>query len=230
MDDNQFFDSLRKKGEEQAQSAADDAMKKSTKGWLARADSEQKFALYALGFALAIGPLGQGVVAATGGLFKEASVPSTQQLKAVGWLFLIAAPVAFPVLTATLMSSVRGRGAQYQGRTILFAAAFAALLGAGVAGGAQNNLAGDVYCYAEAHGLQVTYEKECRAFNTLGFDTAVLEANQKTGNPYAKAGSILMFAAIFTIDARGAVMVIAAVIAAYAVGYLIRREYEAGIA
>jgi hypothetical protein len=222
--DGDLSDLFKKFSNERVTKAADDAIKSSTAGWLARADARQRLALSALAFALAIGPLGQGLLAASGALFDEAAVPTTQQLRAVGWLFLIAAPVVLPILGYMFFGEVDGAGpARMSPRSLLFLCAFLAIVGASVAGGASQNLAADTYCYADLHGLEVHYEQQCRKFDDLGFMKATENAMQKTSNPYARAGAVLVVAAIFTIDARGALMVVAAALAAWAVGYLLRR-------
>lgn len=65
---------------------ADEALDHTFSGWLARTDENQKLALVGLAFALALGPLGQGLLAAFGVLFDKAAVPNTQQIEATWWL------------------------------------------------------------------------------------------------------------------------------------------------
>ena len=205
----QGLDSLLERG-------GDKALEHTFKGWLSRADDNQKFALIALAFALALGPLGQGLLAALGVLFNDASIPSTVQLEATFWLILITLPIALPVFVCVA----------YWGRLSLYGMAFVVALCVFWGVSQQdyvNTQRGDVYCYAELHGLETTYESECREFNQRGFAS---DASQIHGPPPAAAGMLAGLAFSYTAEARGFLMAFCGVVAAASIGYLVRRQME----
>jgi hypothetical protein len=196
---------------------ADAAIKSGLAGWWARADENQKAAVVGLAVAAAIGPLGQGIAGAFGVLFKEAALPSGKQVEAVFWLFLITLPVVAFILA---LMTLAGRMA---GPAVLIAAGAASYFGGvWMASASIPDHLGDLYCYATLRSGGVHYEKACREFDTLGF---LSHTQGSVGNP-SKSADIFGWAAVYTADARGEVMLFAAIVGAIAGGYLLRRALE----
>lgn len=194
---------------------ADTAIEGSTAGWLARADDNQKIALIGLAAAAAIGPAGQGILAALGALFKSAAVPSGDQLMAVTWLLVITAPVAAWCFVFALAA---GRGSF---ASVLAIAGVAAYLGGVLLAslGIPAQL-GDLYCFASFTPAGVEYEHACRAFDALGF---LGKAAPYLGSPSGSA-KIAEWAMVYVADARGSAMALAGILAGLSAGYLVRRE------
>lgn len=194
----------------------DRALEAGAAGWWSSLDESQKFAVGALGFAAAIGPIGQGLVAALGSLFKPA-IPSSTQVEAVFWLFLITLPLAAGVLVFVLAA---GRGPL--GGVLAFTGGVTFIAGAAMASIAIPDKLGDFYCYADFSGGAIVYEQQCRDFDSLGFVTQTHDiAGSASGAP-----EVVGWAFVYVADARGFVMAMASVIAAVAAGYLIRREMD----
>lgn len=195
---------------------ADEVLDHTFKGWLSRTDESQKAALVGLAFALALGPLGQGLAAAFGVLFDEASIPSTQQLEATWWLVVITLPVALPVFVCVAFWGRWSQGA-------IAAVVIACVIWAVGQQDTVNTQRGNLYCYAELNGLEASYESKCRKFDQYGF---LSDAQRIQGPPQARAGLLTGLAFAYTADARGALMAVCGVIAAICLGYLVRRQME----
>lgn len=193
---------------------ADKAVVAGLSGWWARRSETEKTATALIAFAITIGPLGMGLLAAAGALFNS-EVPNGRQVAAVFWLFLIAAPLAAFCL---VFVSTAGKHAAVP--VALGLAAVAAVL---VSGGLTNSpipseLAG-LYCYAGLGGGEIVYEAQCRKFDNAGF----VAANRGRTSP---SGGALVFASAvaYTADARGSIMAAAAILASIGVGLLIREN------
>ena len=196
------------------ESQADAAIKRGLAGWWAQADEGQKFATAGLTAAAVLGPLGQGILAAFGVLFSEAALPSSKQIAAVFWLFVITLPVAAWILVVVLAVGKMAFPA------VLVGAGIAAYLGGQLMSSPSiPQKVGDLYCYASLGSNGVHYESYCRDFDTAGF---VSHTYDKVGKPSGSA-DIFGWAVAYTSDARGSIMVLASIIAAISAGYLIRR-------
>lgn len=191
---------------------ADKALEHAVSGWWERRSSTERTATALIAFGLAIGPLGQGLFAALGALYRN-SIPSTRQLEAVWWLLVTTAPLAGGVFTAAL------RFGRHHPMHVLVPAALAALLAGFVAASspAATELAG-FYCYADFDGTAPVYESACREFDHRGF---VAENRPYAGSPSGSA-RILASAVAYTVDARGTLMVVASVSVSVGLGLLLR--------
>jgi len=194
--------------------AADKVVKTGFTGWWATTDDNQKLAWYAILAGALIGPLGQGVPATFGALYKS-PVPSGMQLEAVFWLLLITAPVAAFIIVGWLAAGHMPGGAA------LILAAGVCVLAGGVMNSASipKSLAG-VYCYADASGAPPVYESACREFNNAGF---YAENAERVGNP-SESANVFSSAVAYTADSRGSLMVFASILASLGVAHLVRRE------
>ena len=195
---------------------ADKLLDHTFKGWLSRTDESQKFALVALAAALALGPLGQGLLAALGVLFDDASIPSTQQVEATWWLVLITLPIALPVFVCVAFWGRWSTGG------IALAVGLCVIWGVSQQD-AVDTQRGNLYCYAELNGLEAGYESTCRDFDQRGF---VSDASRIHGPPEATAGLLAGLAFSYTADSRGLLMALCGVVAAASIGYLVRRQME----
>jgi hypothetical protein len=197
-----------------AEKQADKLIKKGLAGWWARADDAQKFGVVGLSVAAAIGPLGQGLAGGFGILFSEAALPSSKQLAAVAWLFVITLPVAAWILVVVL-----GFGKMPGGGLLALAAGAAVLAGWVMQSPSIPTKLGDLYCYASVNSSGAYYEQTCRDFDAAGFVS-------ETYDKVSPSGSLDVFgwAVAYTADARGLLMVVASIIAALSVSTLIRRE------
>jgi hypothetical protein len=202
---------------DQAEARADKAIQAGLAGWWARADDNQKLAWKGLAAAAALGPLGQGLLAAAGILFAAAAIPTTDQLTAVVWLFLIAAPVALWCFT---MGAFLGTGSFATAAVVAGAASYVG--GALLAGGGVPAQLGDLYCFAAFTPTGIEYEHACRAFDALGF---LHNARPYIGSVSGSA-KVAEWALVYTADARGTAMATAAVIGGFSAGYLARRATE----
>jgi hypothetical protein len=193
---------------------ADKAVKAGLSGWWAKRSSTEQAATALIGVALAIGPLGQGLLAAFGALFKD-EIPSSKQIEALIWLLWITLPLAAFVFIVVWLP---GKAAM---PVTLIVAGIAALAGAYLTKntGAPTKLAG-IYCYAEASGGRVVYEQQCRDFNNAGF---IAENAPRVGNP-SQSPQIYSSALAYTVDARGSVMAFAAILAAIGLGLIARQR------
>ena len=194
---------------------ADRAIHSGLRAWWENTDENQKVAITGLGVAAAIGPLGQGILASVGMLFSKAALPSSEQLQAVYWLFVITLPVAIGVALFVFLAGRVGVPV-----ILIWVGPLTLAAGAAMASTPAPLALGDLYCYASYEGgLQVEYEDECRTFDTLGFTT---RARPLVGSPSGGA-QIWQWAVLYTADARGSAMVLASIIAAASGGYLVRR-------
>ena len=199
--------------EKAAWKAADRAVGGALGDWWRRLDDGRKTAISVLSAAVILGPLGQGVLAAIKALYSP-SIPSAKQLEAVVFLAAITAPV---FVGAAIFFGLLGRLATPAVLLVAGGAAFA--IGAGVVKTSAPDTLGKVYCYADFRDGSVVYEEDCREFDSLGFAV-------KSGGPPrgpSDAANVLGWALIYTIDARGLVMVVCGVSAGAAIGYLFRR-------
>jgi hypothetical protein len=203
----QSFEAVLRKG-------ADKAIEAGLKGWWSRRSPYQKGAIGLISFGLAIGPLGQGVLAAFGALFND-KIPNSTQVEALVWLLWITAPLAAFVVTCVWLARRRTNPVG-----ILLVAGAASVLTAWVvfASGTPKELAG-VYCYADVQGTQVIYEQQCRDFNSWGF---IAENAPRIG--HSDSANIGVSAFVFTIDARGQLMAFAAFLASVGVGVLLPKD------
>jgi hypothetical protein len=194
----------------------DTAAKHGLAGWWARADEEQQGAVVLLSAAAALGPLGQGLLAAFRKLFSAPELLSGQQIEAVVWLAIITIPLFGFVAVGTAML-----GHWPTPGVLIVAGAVAVASVTVVSGMSVPQQLGDLYCYAGAgpHG-EIVYEHQCHTFDSQGF---LAENEPRVGNPSASLG-ILGSSAIYVADARGFFMAVASVLAAVGVGLLIRRE------
>lgn len=179
-----------------------------------RAPTTTRLALTALLGAAALGPGGQGILAALGILFGNAAIPDTRQLEAVGWLILLTLPLAgwcFVVAAAhgnSLATVLVGAGVvAYVAGAFLAATPLPAQLG-------------DLYCYAAFTSEGVEYQKACRAFDALGF----LHASKPYLGSPSGSGKIAEWALVYLADARGSAMALAGAVAGAAMGYLTKRQ------
>ncbi len=76
-----------------------------------------------------------------------------------------------------------------------------------------------IYCYADFQG-EAVYEKQCRQFDSAGF---VRETADDVGSA-PRSVEIFVWALVFTVDARGALMVFASLLASVGIAILIRRQ------
>lgn len=195
---------------------ADRAIGAASAGWWARADDNQKLAVWAAVAAVTIGPLGLGVAGLLKVLYGGPSVPGSEQLQAVFYLLVITAPIAIGVgIIVFLAGKVATPG------LVLLAGGASYLAGAGVASATMTKL-GDFYCYAGFKDGAVVYETGCRAYDQAGFIAAT---GGPPGSP-GEAAEVMGWAFVFVSESRGAIMAVAGVVAAAAVAYLLRRESE----
>ena len=195
---------------------ADKVVKTGLEGWWAARNETEKIATGLIAAALALGPLGQGILAATGALFAAGDVPTSKQIEALFWLLWITAPLAaFVVAVVWLPGKVANGGVSL----IIAGAASVAAAWLTMASEAPKSLAG-VYCYANFQGGGVAYEEQCRAFNNAGF---IADNTPRVGNPSASV-DIFSSAVAYTADARGTAMALAAILASIGVGMLFREN------
>jgi hypothetical protein len=206
---NEAADALLRKG-------ADKVVKTGLAGWWARRNETEKAATLLIAFAVALGPLGQGLLGAMGVLFGNNSLPSSKQVEAVIWLLVITAPLAAFVLVA---GSLAGKHASVP--VALGAAGLAAVVlsGAMINSAPPERLAG-VYCYADINSGGVVYEEQCRAFNNAGF---YAENGERAGSPSASADVFSSLVA-YTVDARGFLMTLASVLACIGIVMIVREH------
>src|SRR3954453_15226057 len=145
---------------------ADRAIEQGTRGWFANLDSNQQVAWCALVAALALGPIGGGALAAVKALFGGALPPTVSQIEAWGWLVIITLPL-FAWLA--IVGFALGKAGLNWPAVFLVAGIAAYFAGALIAASGIPSQLGDFFCYAYLDGLQVEYEKQCRAFDALGF-------------------------------------------------------------
>jgi hypothetical protein len=197
-----------------AKRGSDRAIEAVLEGPWARLDENQKIAVALLAVAAALGPLGQGIAAALGLLFKSAVIPNTEQIVAVIWLFVIAAPVA---IAALMFGALAGR---IPAPGLFIALGIGSYLGGMFLAGADIPAQlGDLYCFASFEPGGIEYRHACRAFDALGF---LDKARPYLGSP-SGASQVLGWAWVYTTDARGTAMVASAAIGGVSAGYLIRR-------
>lgn len=193
---------------------ADRALEAGLRGLWSRADGGQRTAVWALAGAAAIGPLGQGFLGLAEVLFEGAKLPSGDQIKAVGLLLALTLPVAAWIFVAVLLVG-RAGGPQI----LILAGAAAYFAGVGMAEIRLPEDLGNLYCYADLTSSGIRYESACREFDALGF---VSHTYDKVGSP-SGSPEILQWALVYTADVRGTVMVVASIVAAFSLSYLIRR-------
>jgi hypothetical protein len=193
---------------------ADKAIANGLRGWWQRRSVGERFATGLILGGLAIGPIGLGVFGAVGALFTNA-IPTNKQLEAVGWLLLITAP-----LSASCLIVAWAAGKHGSVPVVLGVAAAAAVLVSAVLSNSTvpNHLAG-LYCYAEVDGGASVYEETCRDFKHAGF----IADNSPRVSP---SGAIAVFgsALAYTVDARGSLMAIAALLVSTGIGLLLREH------
>lgn len=194
----------------------DQALEQAGEGWLQRLDEHQRAALVTLLAALAIGPLGMGLLGMLDVLFGGAKVPGISQLEAVVALAVMTGPVfawtgvlGFSIAKGVLTPVVLG---------IASIAAYGA--GALLAGMDVPATLGDFYCYAALNGSAIDYEQACRAFDGLGF---LQQTAGIAGSP-TRSPEVAQWAFLFVAEARGTVMAAAGAVAGAAAGYLAGRE------
>jgi hypothetical protein len=193
---------------------ADKAIASGLRGWWQRRSVGERLATGLILGGLAIGPLGLGIVGALGALFTN-GIPTSKQIEAVGWLLLITAPLSAACLIVAWAAGKHGSVP-----VVLGVAAAAAVLVSTVLSNSTvpNHLAG-LYCYAEVVGGASVYEKTCRDFKHAGF----IADNSPRVSP---SGAIAVFgsALAYTVDARGLLMAIAAVLVSTGIGLLLREH------
>jgi hypothetical protein len=195
---------------------ADKVVKTGLEGWWEDRNDAEKTATGLIAAALALGPLGQGLLAAAGALFAAGDIPSSKQIEALFWLLWITAPLAAFVVVAVWLP---GKLANGPVALIAAGAASVAAAWATLASEAPKALAG-VYCYADFRGAGVAYEEQCRAFNNAGF---IADNAPRVGSPSASA-DIFSSAVAYTADARGTAMALAAIMASVGIGLLLREQ------
>jgi hypothetical protein len=193
--------------------AADEVVKSGLSGWWEHRTDVEKRATLLIAAALAIGPLGQGIIATFGVLFGAGSIPTSKQLEAVLWLFLITAPLAtFVIVLVSLWFTPPAW--LFAGMAAVFAALVLSTTDV------PKSLAG-VYCYAEISGGGVVYERQCRDFKAAGF---YAENAPRVGNNRSESAKIFASAVAYTSDARGSVMAVASILASIGIGLIIRER------
>lgn len=178
-------------------------------------DSTQRAGIGLLLAGATLGPLGLGFLAATEVLFGP-EIPSSEQVAAIGWLFIITLPLAVFVAIVVI-----GFGRASFPVLIGAAAIAAVIISAFLANSPAPTRLGDFYCYAEVKNGAVEYEKACRDFDHAGFVAENAPRASPTGAPVV-LGSLLAY----TSEARGSVMALASILAAIGVGLLIRHASE----
>jgi hypothetical protein len=194
---------------------ADKAIQSGLSGWWESRTDTEKAAVALIGVALAIGPLGQGVLGAAKALFSTA-LPTSKQLEAVVWLVLITAPLSAFVIVAFTMPG------KFSNVPVALGLAGAAAVFASYLlsqSSIPDSLSG-VYCYAEVGGGGVIYEEQCREFNNASF---YAENAPVVGSPSASA-HIFSSAVAYTADARGSVMAIASILASVGIAMIARER------
>jgi hypothetical protein len=202
-------------GEDLLRKGADKAIQTGLSGWWESRTETEKAAVVLIGVALAIGPLGQGLLGAVKALFSTA-LPTSKQLEAVVWLLLITAPLAaFVIVVITMPGKVSNVP------VALGVAGIAAVVASYLLSQTPipDSLSG-VYCYAELGGVGVIYEEQCREFNNAGF---YAENAPIAGSPSATP-QIFSSAVAYTADARGSVMAFASILASVGIAMIIRER------
>ncbi len=199
-------------GLDRINSSIDELTKRQRETWWHGLSGEERLAWSVLVLAGLVGPLGMGVMAALGQLYRG-GVPSINQFEAVALLAIVAAPVFLGASVLLLTARL--------GAVAFMWAAMAALAG----GAATSSLGpttslGNFYCY---RSFSVS-EHACRVFDQAGFAQS---AHAAGGGPSGGA-RVLGFAVAYTADARGLLMAVCGVVAGLAAGYLIRQVMVAG--
>ena len=175
--------------------------------WFERADENQRVALGVVAAAAVLGPLGQGLLAASQALYST-ELPSSEQLKAVWWLAVLTLPVFAAAVTIV---SLLGKG---HIMALMGLAALASLGGSIIMGATVPKQLEEVYCYNDGQVL----ENECREFQTEEFLAEWYTADGSSER--------LSVAFAYTADARGLLMAMCGVAAGAGGGYILRRELE----
>jgi hypothetical protein len=193
---------------------ADKALARGLAGRWQRRSPGERFSTRLIGVGLAIGPLGQGALGSFRALYKN-DIPNLEQLAAVWWLFLITAPLA---AFGLILSWALGKVGSVPG--VLGAAAAASVLAsAALSNSVVPNHLAHFYCYAEVAGGASVYEEECRDFNHAGFAA-------DTRGRVSPSGAVAVFGAAiaYTVDARGSLMAISALLVSTGIGLLLREH------